>query len=276
MIASYFNEIADVFQSIRHHLVNDAMIAIDIGDSCYAGVHVPVDELVSACLQELGFVHEDSVHLRQRRSKGGMLLKQSLLVFKYRPYLSPFYVKDFISPWRVSWQQFKETLPHQKNPFTKRNWGHPLHSLCSYPGKLKPAIGHHLVQIFVPENGRILDPFAGSGTIPFEAALQGKVSYGFELNPAAFAIAAAKIQPATEKKCNALIQTLEDFIENNTPTEQELSDAQEFGFNGKLREYYVPKTLAEVLLARRYFQIHPPDKPEDFFVMASLLHILHL
>lgn len=275
MIASYFSEIINAFQGIRHHLVTDATIAIDIGDSCYAGVHVPVDKLLSACLQDLGFAQKDSVHLRQRRSKGGMLLHQSLLVFKYQPQIPPFHIKKLILPWSMNWQQFKETLPHQQNPFTKRNWGHPLHSLCSYPGKLKPAIAHHLVQIFVPENGRVLDPFAGSGTIPFEAALQGKASYGFELNPAAYAIANGKIQAPTEKKCNLLIQTLENFVETNTPTEQELKGAQDFGFNGKLIEYYDTQTLAEILLARRYFQIHPPNTVEDFFVIASLLHILH-
>ncbi len=275
MIASYFSEITNAFQGIRQHLVNEATVAIDIGDSCYAGVHVPVDKLLSACLHDLGFIQQNSVHLRQRRSKGGMLLHQSLLIFKYQPQTPPYYVKNFISPWHVSWLQFKEMLPHQQNPFTKRTWGHPLHSLCSYPGKLKPAIAHHLAQIFVPENGRVLDPFAGSGTVPFEAALQGKVSYGFELNPAAFVVASGKIQPPTGKKCDTLIQTLEDFIEENTPTEQELEDAQEFGFNGKLIEYYDTKTLDEILLARRYFQTHPPVKPAEFFVMASLLHILH-
>jgi len=275
MIASYFSEMTNAFQGIRHHLVNEATVAIDIGDSCYANVHVPVDKLLSACLQDLGFVQEDSVHLRQRRSKGGMLLHQSLLVFKYRPQMPSFFIKNVISPSDVKWQEFKETLPHQQNPFIKRNWGHPLHSLCSYPGKLKPAIAYHLTQIFVPSNGIVLDPFAGSGTIPFEAALQGKVSYSFELNPAAFAIAHGKIQPPTEKNCTSLIQNLNHFIENNKPTEQELREAQEFGFNGKLTEYYDTKTLDEILLARRYFQTNLPIKPEDFFVMASLLHILH-
>lgn len=275
MIESYFSEITDAFRSIRKHLVDDATLAIDIGDSCYAGVHVPVDKLLSACLQDLGFVHEQSVPLRQRRSKSGMLLKQLLLVFKYNPQMSPFQTKVSISQWNTDWQKFKNTLPHQQHPFTKRNWGHPLHSLCSYPGKLKPAIAHHLAKIFVPEDGKVLDPFAGSGTIPFEAALQGKLSYGFELNPAAFVIASGKIQPPTEKKCGDLIQALEDFIGRNTPTKKEILDAQEFGFNGKLCEYYNAQTLNDILLSRRYFQIHPPKNSEGYFVLASLLHILH-
>lgn len=275
LVASYFSEITNAFQSIRHHLVREATIAIDIGDSCYAGVHVPVDKLLSACLQDSGFVQEDSVHLRQRRSKGGMLLGQTLLVFKYRPQEMPYSVKNIISPWNVKWRQFKETLPHRQASFARRNWGHPRHSLCSYPGKLKPAIAHHLAHIFVPQNGVVLDPFAGSGTVPFEAALQGKASFGFELSPAAFVIANGKIQQPTEKKCNFLIKTLENFLEDNAPGKQELGDAQEFGFNGKLVDYFDARTLDEILLTRRYFQIHPPSTPDDFFVMASLLHILH-
>ena len=275
MIDSYFSEITEAFYGIRKHLVNDATVAIDIGDSCYAGVHVPVDKLLSACLQDLGFVQKLSIPLRQRRSKGGMLLKQLLLVFKYRPQIPSFPAETSISQWNTDWQKFKDTLPHQQHPFAKRNWGHPLHSLCSYPGKLKPAIAHHLAKMFVPENGKVLDPFAGSGTIPFEAALQGKLSYGFEINPAAFAIASGKIQPPIEKECSVLIQALEDFIGKNTPDKQEVLDAQEFGFNGKLAEYYDAQTLEEILLARRYFQTHPPKNPVGFFVLASLLHILH-
>lgn len=275
LVASYFNEVTNAFQSIRHHLVPGATIAIDIGDSCYAGVHVPVDRLLSACLQDSGFVQQDSVHLRQRRSKGGMLLGQTLLVFKYRPQDMPFSVKDIFSSWNVEWRQFKKSLPHQQNYFARRNWGHPRHSLCSYPGKLKPAIAYHLAQIFVPPNGVVLDPFAGSGTVPFEAALQGKMSFGFELSPAAFVIANGKIRYPAEKGCNSLIQALKNSIEENEPTEQELSEAQEFGFNGKLVDYFDTRTLDEILLARRYFQSHPPSTPEGFFVMASLLHILH-
>ena len=275
MINGYFSEITEAFCSIRSHLVNGATVAIDIGDSCYAGVHVPVDKLLSSCLQDLGFVQKFSVPLRKRRSKGGMLLKQLLLIFKYCPQIQPYHAGTSIPKWGKDWQQFKATLPHQQYPFMKRNWGHPLHSLCSYPGKLKPSIAHHLAKVFVPIKGKVLDPFAGSGTIPFEAALQGKLSYGFELNPAAFTIASGKIQPPVEKECAALIQTLDDFILENTPDKQEALEAQEFGFNGKLFEYYDTQTLEEILLARRYFRHHPPKNPEGFFVLASLLHILH-
>ena len=275
MIASYFSEMTEVFQSIRSHLTPDATIAIDIGDSCYAGIHVPVDELLSSCLQELGFVQEDSVTLRKRKSRSGMLLKQSLLVFKYTSKQKRKTSKKRTVSWRAEWNIFKQNLPHQKIPFTKRNWGHTRHSLCSYPGKLKPAIAHHLVQTFVPEDGRVLDPFAGVGTIPFEAALAGKHAYGFEISPAAFTIANAKVQQPMEQVCTTVIETVAAFIDCHSTTDAEITEASDFGFNGKIAEYYESRTLSEILLARRYFQMHPPETPEEQFIFASLLHILH-
>ena len=273
MIDSYFGEITDIFRAIRGHLTPDATVAIDIGDSCYAGIHVPVDQLLAVCLQALGFVQEGDVMLRQRKSRSGMLLKQSLIVFKAKKRKSE--KKKRTPHWRSAWDGFKKSLPHQKAPFTKRNWGHAWHSLCSYPGKLKPAIAHHLVQTFVPQGGRVLDPFAGVGTIPFEAALSDKLAYGFEISPAAFAIASAKVQRPANRGCAAVIGTVKNFIECNSATDQEIDEVHRLGFNGKIAEYYEPRTLSEIILSRRYFQTHPPQTPEEQFVFASLLHILH-
>lgn len=273
MIACYFGEITGIFRAIRGHLTPDATVAIDIGDSCYAGIHVPVDQLLSACLLDLGFVREDDVTLRQRKSRGGMSLKQSLIVFKSKK--RKYGEKKRIPPWRSEWDGFKTNLPHQKTPFTKRNWGHARHSLCSYPGKLKPAIAHHLVKTFVPQGGRVLDPFAGVGTIPFEATLSDKQAYGFEISPAAFVIASAKVQCPTSRGCAAIIGTIKNFIECNSATDQEIDEVHRLGFNGKIAEYYETQTLREIILARRYFQAHPPQTPEEKFAFASLLHILH-
>ena len=275
MIASYFSEITDIFRTIRSHLTPDATVAIDIGDSCYAGIHVPVDKLLSTCLQKLDFVQEDSVTLRERKSRGGMLLKQSLLVFKYTSKQKRCKPPKRILDWYTEWDSFKQNLPHQKMPFTKRNWGHTWHSLCSYPGKLKPAIAHHLIQTFVPEGGRVLDTFAGVGTIPFEAALTGKHAYGFEISPAAFVTASAKVRRPTFLGCMTVIEAVEDFIKSYSTIDTELAEVNHLGFNGKIAEYYEPQTLSEIILARRFFQAHPPETPEDQFVFASLLHILH-
>lgn len=277
MIACYFNEITNIFRSILPHFTSKATIAIDIGDSCYSGVHVPVDQLLIACLEDIGFQLQDEVTLRKRKSRGGMLLKQSLLVFEYIKEKNETITnkKNLHSSWTTNWSSFKRYLPHQEPPFCKRNWGHSWHSLCSYPGKLKPAIAHYLVKTFVNKGGNVLDPFSGVGTIPFEAALQGRKAYGFEINPAAYFIAKAKIQRPEKEKCLDIINNLKIFLNKNSPNMFELKEAQTFGFNGKLFEYYDKETLREIILARRYFSICKPESSSAAFVFASLLHILH-
>ena len=277
MIACYFSEMTAVFQAVRSHLDPEATVAIDIGDSCYAGIHVPVDQLLSACLQNLGFVQTDDVTLRRRKSRGGMLLKQSLLVFKCSSRLRNYNTRarERIPAWRTEWDRCKQNLSHQQAPFTKRNWGHAWHSLCSYPGKLKPAIAHHLVRTFVPVGGRVLDPFAGVGTIPFEAALADKLAYGFEISPAAFNVASAKVQRPSEQGCATVVETVQNFIAGNMVTEREIAEVKHLGFNGKIADYYEEQTLREIILTRRYFRAQPPRTPDEHFVFSALLHILH-
>lgn len=179
--------------------------------------------------------------------------------------------------WAEDWKEFKETLPHQEEPYSKRSWGNGLHSLCSFPGKLKPAIAHHLVDIFVPDEGTMLDPFGGVGTIPFEGALQGHTSYAFDLSPHAFVITKAKLQVTSATKTSDVISDLEEYLENNTPSESAYETVSEFGLNGDIEEYYQEDTLEEVLLAREYFLSKPISEhsPSELLVMASLLHVLH-
>lgn len=275
MIASYFSEITDIFYAICNHLVPGATVCIDIGDSRYAGLHVPTDKLLAACLKELGLFQTQEVVLRHRKSRDSAPLKQSLLVFEYKKpsrFIPPIKRRQW---WANELDYFKAKFPHHHPPYCSRNWGHPRHSLCSFPGKLKPAIAHYLIKIFVPEGGRVLDPFAGAGTIPLEAALQGRHGYGFDLSPAAFIIASAKLQQQSFQECKEVIKALEKFMQNNSPTYEEISEAKYFGFNGTIEEYYEARNLIEIILARRYFRINPPDSPPQMLVLASLLHILH-
>ena len=253
MIASYFAELSQVFTGISKHMVPEGIVAIDIGDSNYGGVHVPVDELLVKCLTPMGFSLEETINLRKRRSKNGAPLKQVLLIFKYEQNEANGKVRNIETSWGKSWNYFKENLPHQEKPYSKRNWGNPLHSLCSYQGKLKPSIAHHLVETFVPEGGVMLDPFAGVGTIPFEAALQGKKAYGFDLSASAYIISQAKLTATSANHTAQAFGALEKFIENYHPTCEDLKEAETFGFNGKIVDYYHYQTLHEVLAARRFF-----------------------
>lgn len=279
MVASYFAEITATFKSLSKHLKDGATVAIDIGDSIYGGVHVPADKLYIQSLSEIGYTLKDEVLLRERRSKDGTPLKQVLLVFDYQSE-SKSYVPTVNGEaknlwWGDSWETFKRELPFQKRPYSKRNWGHNLHSLCSYAGKLKPAIAHHLVETFVPENGRLLDPFAGVGTIPFEGAITGRKAYGLDLSTAAQTIADAKVRASEANEIPDVVSRLEEYISNYEPSEKEIEETKQFGFNGKVTEYYHDKTLKEILGARRFFRSETNDTPSELLVQASCLHILH-
>jgi len=276
MAKSYFEEMYAIFSKLREHLKDRAKILIDIGDSIFANVHIKTDDILIELLAALGYELNEKKLLRKRRSRNKEVLSQTLLVLEFKKSTYTPEKKQKIQIFNLgNWEHFKNNLPYQKLPYSKRNWGHPLHSLCSYQGKLKASIAHHLVKTFVPENGSVLDPFSGVGTIPFEAALNGRKPYGFDISIPAYYISTAKISIHKKNECLNYIQQIAEFIEQNGCTKEELNEAKHFGFNKKLAEYYEEKTLKEILLARRFLKLNYPKNPSRMLVISSLLHILH-
>ena len=173
------------------------------------------------------------------------------------------------------WDDFKDFLPHTQAPFNKRNWGNGIHSLCSYYGKLKPSLAHHLVEAFSDEGDKVLDIFCGSGTVLFESVNKGRLGFGFDINPISVAITSGKCRVHDPKVIENILNELEEFIQTYKPTQYEISKASDFGFNKTLKEYYEPKTFIEILSARAYFSLKRNVSNENDLIIACLLHILH-
>jgi hypothetical protein len=57
-------------------------LVIDIGDSRFAGVHVPTHDFIIQIAVQLGLEHIYTEKVRERHSKDGTKLKQVLLVFE--------------------------------------------------------------------------------------------------------------------------------------------------------------------------------------------------
>src|SRR3989338_3033800 len=276
MVKSYFEEMHVIFSKLRNHLTNRAIILIDIGDSFFANVHIKTDDILIEILATIGYELKEKKLLRKRRSRNKEILSQTLLVLEFDKSAYKSEIRQKLQIFNIeNWEHFKNNLPHQKLPYSKRNWGHPLHSLCSYQGKLKASIAHNLIKTFVPENGSILDPFSGVGTIPFEAALNGRKSYGFDISIPAYYISTAKVSTHKKNECLNYIWQIAEFIEQNDCTKAELNEANHFGFNKTIDEYYEEKTLQEILLARRFLRLNYPKNPSQMLVISSLLHILH-
>jgi tRNA G10 N-methylase Trm11 len=275
MVRDYFEEMDCIFSKLTKHLVNGSKIFIDIGDSIYANVHIPTDEILKDVLKRNNYKFVESKLLRKRRSRNKEILSQTLLVFVYDKIKQNENTRESFN-YNEKWENFKTHLPHQKPPYSKRNWGHYAHSLCSYQGKLKPSIAYHLVNTFVPEGGKILDPFSGVGTIPFEASLNGKTAYGIDISIPAYYISYAKVSHNSRNNCFSYINEIQDFINSEECKKEELDEVNKFGFNKTISEYYEENTLQEVILARRFIkQQHPPENSSEMMVISALLHILH-
>lgn len=181
--------------------------------------------------------------------------------------------KDF----ELAAKEFMSQLPYKELPFSKRNWGHPWHSLCSYHGKLKPAIAHHLISTFTQKDDVVLDIMSGVGTIPFEACLQGRIGIGNDLSELAYIVTKAKLErpnPLEVKKCLKELETFiftykKEFFTNEIPY-------KDFGLNKTIPDYFHQETYIEILAARSFFKNRIGQiSSSEAFVFSCFLHVLH-
>lgn len=289
MVGGYFNDMAAVFSSLRTCLRPGAKMCIDIGDSIYNNVHVPTDDLLVEVAESLGYKSIERIHLRKRISKGGGAVRQQLLVFEHVASSNSVSMSSHTKPaknlsvissppayeWRDKWESFKEILPHQNAPYSKREWGGPAHSMCSYQGKMKPALAHHLVECFSEPGSVIIDPFSGAGTIPLEACRMGRIGFGMDISRLGHVLTMGKVAKVSIEALEAQLDNLESYIRDYSTNEDETARAAEVRFNSSIPDYFHPDTLREVLAARSFFLNHWNSSPEWAALFSCTLHLLH-
>lgn len=169
---------------------------------------------------------------------------------------------------------FLTKMEYKDTPYSSRNWGHPWHSLCSYHGKLKPAIAHLLIKNFTKEGDRVLDPLSGVGTIPFEACLQNRIGLGSDLSKFAYFVTKAKVSTQSKieilERLDELNKLIKESKDNYTGFEY-----NDFGLNGTINDYFELETLKEILCLRQVFINKKIFDNIDFFIITCFLHILH-
>ncbi|MHC5719531.1 MAG: hypothetical protein ACYTX0_47675, partial [Nostoc sp.] len=152
LVRQYFSDMQEVLSAVYRGLVPGGRFFLDIGDSKFYGVHVPTDRLLAQIAQSVGFVLEHQHILARRYSRDKSDLVQVELVFQKPVQVSvSMAVTNEVKILESKILNFGQHLPYKDAPYNSRNWGHNLHSLCSYQGKLKPAIAHWLIREFVPE-----------------------------------------------------------------------------------------------------------------------------
>src|SRR5512134_2813694 len=89
-----------------------------------------------------------------------------------------------------------------------RLWGHSLHPMCSYLASFPAALAHAFVARYSRPGDVVLDPFSGRGTVPLQAAAEGRIGVGNDLNPFAHLLTAAKVEAPTAAQARTRATTL--------------------------------------------------------------------
>jgi len=77
----------------------------------------------------------------------------------------------------------------------RRVWGHAFHPMCSYLASFPAGLAHAFVARYTRPGDVVLDPFSGRGTTALQACAEGRVGVGNDLNPLAYVLTAAKVDP---------------------------------------------------------------------------------
>lgn len=140
-----------------------------------------------------------------------------------------------------------------------------LQQLAPYIGKLKSSMARVLIQLFSRPGDTVLDPFCGSGVVPLESVLLGRVAWANDLSPYAYALTRGKLEaPAHERAALERAEVVMDAVEAEAPG-VDLAAAPQW-----VRAFFHPRTLREVLAATRVL-----SERKDFFLLSCLLGILH-
>ena len=143
------------------------------------------------------------------------------------------------------------------------NFEPKLHQLSPYIGKLKSTIADDLVKKYSCLGDTILDPFAGSGTIPLSAAFLRRRVIAADVSIYSAILTKGKLfPPENVDEALRLLEMLEQKVRNLHLSEIEIPDW--------IRSFFNPETLLDIL---KWTTVLKQDGNE--FFLACLLGILH-
>ncbi len=176
-----------------------------------------------------------------------------------------------------------------------RLWGHSLHPMCSYLASFPASLVHAFIARYSRPGDVVMDPFSGRGTAPVQAAAEGRIGVGNDLNPLAHVLTAAKLEPATSAESRTRLAALrlawaaegvswlalaERVVASpgdphaRIPSAGSMAgpDQGDEAVPAEVAISFHPRTLAQLLLVRSRLRL---DDPTDRFLAGALAGILH-
>lgn len=152
----------------------------------------------------------------------------------------------------------------------QRLWGHSLHPMCSYLASFPAALAHAFIERYSRRGDVVLDPFSGRGTAPLQACAEGRTGVGNDLNPLAWLLTAAKVEPATRAETATRLTALRLAWSGTATTWLDRTTSEDVP--AEVRVAFHPSTLAQLLYLRAELRL---EDRVDRFLAAAVTGILH-
>ena len=132
---------------------------------------------------------------------------------------------------------------------SRHRQAHRIHEV-SYRACFKPQLPAFFIERLTEPGDVVYDPFMGRGTTPIEAALQGRVPYGNDVNPLSRTFVEPRINPPDISR---VVERLESI-----PWNQFISYERD-----DLLAFYHPKTLTQIEGLRKWLLLRRADGTFD-------------
>jgi site-specific DNA-methyltransferase (adenine-specific) len=128
-------------------------------------------------------------------------------------------------------------------------WGHSMHTMCSYHGMFPAKVAHYFIERYSRPGNLVLDPFSGRGTVGLQARVEGRRTIANDLNPLAYVLTKAKVDPPSWSDANAYLTELESSYRKAKQTDPEVPD--------DIRMLFHSNTLHQIVFLRKHLLRHP-------------------
>jgi DNA modification methylase len=141
------------------------------------------------------------------------------------------------------------------------------HSIHKYPGRLFPYIPISFLSTdaFCPPEGKVLDPFSGSGTVLLESIVNPlfkRDAYGVEINPVGRLISKAKTTPLNPKRFDEKIKQLLSSMKNRIYALDYKKYVPKFK---NLDMWFSKNTITKLAKLKHVIEQFEDDDYKDFF-----------
>jgi DNA methylase len=148
-------------------------------------------------------------------------------------------------------------------------WGHSMQTMCSYHGMFPAKVAHYFIQRYSRPGDVVFDPFSGRGTVPLQARAEGRVAICNDLNPLAYVLSRAKIDPPPW-------DGVQDFL-TGLEKDYKRSRAGEPDAPADIRMLYHPNTLRQICYVRGRLLSKPITawSSDELMISGALAGIMH-